>query len=172
MTATLTPEQAERIRAKADAKLSTTEDLEDYEALQKFRKEVGLTAEQLAKLAGRTVDVVRNVECGRTKLQGELAEALWDAATQAMVAKRQRESRVHIDLAALARLSQTKETLAFENAKLVERVTELERKVLDLQNELAEYNRELARYIIVLRPAVEALEAHAARSVDGGTGEQ
>lgn len=63
---------------------------ESGETLQFCRKRADLTAEQLAQRVGCSVDVVRNIENGRTKLRAELADAFWKVITEALSGKRLR----------------------------------------------------------------------------------
>jgi transcriptional regulator with XRE-family HTH domain len=53
--------------------------------LKKRREEIGLSADELAQRAGKSLSVVKNIESGRTKLRGQTAHALWRAITNAKI---------------------------------------------------------------------------------------
>src|SRR5262249_48294053 len=72
---------------------------EDPKELRKRRIEAGLSAEQLGQLVGKSLSVIKNLESGRTKLQGELREAVWTAIGEAKI----EQNRRLVSLASLQR---------------------------------------------------------------------
>jgi transcriptional regulator with XRE-family HTH domain len=67
---------------------------EDFKELARRRRAAGLSQAELSKRTGRSRSLIRDVESGRIKLRGELAEALWQAIADADIEKAEREKRL------------------------------------------------------------------------------
>ena len=79
--------------------------LEDPKALQRYRMRADLTAAALGEAAGCSVDIVRNIECGRTKLRGPIVDKLWNVIFRELGAKQKRGESGLVTLTALMELS-------------------------------------------------------------------